>query len=155
MIRKGVIELTNDSGKLQTALISGLSGEVNTDVEVYQPYGLTSNNPKVSSDGKGSECIIVQAQGVTVCLVGDDRRYRPSSTVEGTVTVYTSDSQQRITLVPGGAVTISNGSSGITLNKDGSIVFTASSIKHNGKEIGSTHIHSGVQGGASNTGGVV
>jgi len=165
-IRKGVIETTLDTGKMQTVSVSGLAGESHDGVEVYQQFGFTSNQPQINDDGKGAECILARAQGVTVVVAMDDRRHRPIDTPQGGVTVYSSNPAQRITIDPETGIKLKTGAFFIELLNDGTVNINAATVNitadvsftgnltSNGKNISDTHTHKNVQAGSGNSGGV-
>lgn len=152
---------------MQTAQISGLAGEVHQDVEAYQNYGFSSVNHKASDNGNQSEALIENINGTPVCIVADDRRYRPVNQTEGSVMMYTSDQTQRVTLIPGQSVTISTGSllialdsGGNVINILGNVVITgdltiSGNVTNAGKDIGKDHAHFSVQPGSGTSGAVV
>ena len=113
-LRKGVINLTDNSTKLQTVQVEGLAEEVADNVERYQPFGLSTVLVDCPADGKGSECVIADLGSASMrsVIVADDRRFRPVGGFQGDVVLYGthdtptaathSDSTQRIVLTDDG-----------------------------------------------------
>ncbi|MGL4587032.1 MAG: phage baseplate assembly protein V [Acinetobacter ursingii] len=111
------------------------------------PNAGTDQNPKtVYADGtvveynKQSHTLLVdasQSSGHVVIKCSSATVDCPDSTFTGNVTV-------------GGSLNVAGAS-----KMSGSVEFTGGSVKHAGKEIGSSHKHSGVQTGGGNTQGVV
>lgn len=165
-IRKGVIETTLDTGKMQTVSVSGLAGESHDGVEVYQQFGFTSSQPDIETDGKGAECIIVNASGVSVVIAIDDRRHRPTDMPKGSSGLYSSNPNQRVTLDPETGIKLRNGAFYFELLNDGTLNINAATVNitsdvsftgnltSNGKNISDTHTHKNVQAGSGNSGGV-
>lgn len=69
----------------------------------------------------------------------------PNSTFTGAVTVQGPFAYQN-------GITGTNGSGGTGANIQGPVAITGGTVKHDGKNIGSTHSHSGVQTGGGTTG---
>lgn len=91
LIRTGVVRYVKDTGKLQTAQVTGKSGDVADDVEMFQSYGFTSNPKPADGNGQGSEVVLLANNGYSSRLIGlchDDRRYRPRVSAPGDVAVY-------------------------------------------------------------------
>lgn len=74
-------------------------------------------------------------------------------TAETSVTLDTPETTITGNLTVEKNLTMGGGSNTATFN--GSVEFVGSSVKHNGKNIGATHQHSGVQTGGGNTGAPV
>lgn len=167
-IRRGVINNTNNTSMLQTAQVEGLAGEILDDAERYQPFGL-STIPM--SD---AECVLASlgSDDQTVILAVDDRRYRPKQGVVGDVMLYGigdnpnaghDSATQRITLKANGDIVVKCGSAKFELLQSGIVnisattlnivgnVNTTGTLTNNGKLVGSTHTHGGVQTGSGTT----
>lgn len=85
IVSRGVVNLANDSLKMQEIQITLLADETLDSVERVQDYGFTSV-PK-----PGSECITVSVngnRGHVVAIAVDDKRYRLKSMQSGEVAVY-------------------------------------------------------------------
>lgn len=99
-IKRGVIDFVDQPDKkLQTVQVDGMRGELNTKVEMYQQYGLTSYPLPVDEDGKGAEVIYADLGSSTqrTIIASDDRRYRPVKTHAGDVILYTKHDTQKAT----------------------------------------------------------
>ncbi len=86
MVARAVVELVDDSKKMQSLQISIRADEERADVERFQQYGITSV-PKA-----GAEALVLMVGGSTdhpVVIAVDDRRYRPKGLQEGEVALYT------------------------------------------------------------------
>lgn len=68
------------------------------------------------------------------------------------VTIDPSDASNVVLQSLDGTTKISLGAGSMKIATSGAITITSSSLTHNGKNIGSTHEHSGVQSGGSDTG---
>ncbi len=85
MVARGVVNLINDAGGLQTLQIDGLDGETRDDVERVQNFGHTSHPPK------GSTPILVAVAGSRDHLVAvavDNEDVRPKDLAEGESATY-------------------------------------------------------------------
>jgi len=113
-LRKGVINLTDNTTKLQTVQVEGLADEIADNVERYQPFGLSTVLVDCPADGKGAECVIADlgSTSMRAVIVADDRRFRPVRGFPGDVVLYGihdtptaathSESTQRIALTDDG-----------------------------------------------------
>jgi len=113
-LRKGVVNLTDNSTKLQTVQVEGLADEIADNVERYQPFGLSTVLVDCPVDGKGAECVIADLGSTSMrsVIVADDRRFRPVGGFQGDVVLYGthdtptaathSESTQRIALTDDG-----------------------------------------------------
>lgn len=102
MIGRAVLQLVDDSTKLQSVQIALLADELRSDVERFQNYGFTSH-PK-----PGAEAVAVCVAGSrdhAIVVVVDDRRYRLKSLAEGEVAIYT-DEGDHIVIKRGGTVEV-------------------------------------------------
>jgi len=93
-ISRGVVNLVNDSRKMQEMQITALSGEPLDEVERFQNYGLTSY-PKA-----GAEAIVLSVNGHrshAVAVAVDDKRYRLTGGQAGEVFLH-DDQGQKIAL---------------------------------------------------------
>ena len=113
-LRKGVINLTDNTTKLQTVQVEGLADEIADNVERYQPFGLSTVLVDCPVDGKGAECVLADlgSTSMRAVIVADDRRFRPVRGFQGDVVLYGthdtptaathSESTQRIALTDDG-----------------------------------------------------
>ncbi len=90
LLRKGVINRTDDSKKLQTVQAEGLADELADNVERFQPFGLSTVLMDCPEDGKGAECVIADlgSASMRAVIIADDRRYRPVNANPGDVLLY-------------------------------------------------------------------
>lgn len=91
---RGVLNLTGDKSRMQSAQISLLDGELVDGVERAQQYGLTSHPQP------GAEVFVAFVggdRGHAIVLAVDDRRYRIQGLEAGEVCIY-SDEGDTITL---------------------------------------------------------
>ncbi|WP_408596565.1 phage baseplate assembly protein V [Pseudomonas sp. PLMAX] len=154
MFSRGVLRDVNDSGPRQQVQVELLKDELRDGLEHMQNYGFTSHplggDVAVAFLGGNRE------QGIV--LVVDDRRYR-IPLLAGEVAIY-DDLGNKIELlremVKVTAVQhLEAQAPTIKLNGDLEVignVKTTGTITNNGKNIGSTHQHSGVTAGSGNSG---
>jgi phage baseplate assembly protein V len=86
MVKRAVVEIVNDSSKLQTVQVTLLADEADDAVEHFQPYGLSARPPA------GSEAIVLAVGGNTdhpVAVVVSDRRSRFKVGANGETAIYT------------------------------------------------------------------
>lgn len=151
---RGVIRAVKDTGARQQAQIEMLKDEVIDDVEHMQNYGFTSHPT-------GGDCAVAfnggnREQGIV--LVIDDRRYR-IPLLAGEVAMYDDLGNKiellrdmvKITAVQHVEVMAPTIKVIGDLEVIGNIKSTGT-VTNNGKDIGSTHQHSGVLFGPANTG---
>lgn len=166
MVARGVLRGVNDGAKRQLLQVELLKGEVRDNVERMQNYGFTSHPT-------GGDVAVVfvggnREQGIAVAV--DDRRYRLSLNA-GEVAIYDDlgnkvellrdmvkvTAVQHLEAVAPTTKIISDviieGSLSVTGTSTlNGAVETTGTITNNGKNIGSTHTHNGVQPGGGNTG---
>ena len=159
VVNRAVVRLVNDDLKMQAMQIEVLRGEVRQAVERFQNYGFTS------VPMKGAEAVVLfpgglREQGLIIAV--DDRRYRLKGLEAGEVAIYTDE---------GDYVHLKRNNQ-MVLHSESKIIFDTPLAEVSGDlhVIGTmtadtdaviaditftTHIHSGVQGGAGNTGAPV
>lgn len=159
-IARATIKSVNDKTKLREMDVEALQGEKLPGVEHFESYGLSA--VPVASDGSGKAEAIVAFVGGSrshpVVVAWGDRRSRPKGRQPGDVTLYHSggdeihmtESGMNIKSA-GNPITMSLGGVTFKMSSDG-LEITGGTIKHNGKDIGDTHVHTGVQPGPANTG---
>lgn len=84
-IARAVVQLVDDSTKLQILQLGVLAGEDVDDAERFQEYGFSSNPLP------GAEAVVVFPNGDrahALVVAVDDRRYRPAAGAPGEVVVY-------------------------------------------------------------------
>jgi phage baseplate assembly protein V len=103
MVARGIIELVDDSKKLQTAQVTIQDDVVRDDVERFQQYGFSSV-PKADA-----EAIVLMVGGNAdhpVVINVDDRRYRPRNLAEGESCMYTLGNGVRVLCKANGTIEI-------------------------------------------------
>lgn len=145
IISRCTVALANAAGKLQSLQIRLLADEVKDDVEHLEPYGFTS------CPHGGAEGVAVfpggdRSHGVVVVIA--DRRFRLQNLKNGEVALYT-DEGDKLHFQRGRKLLIETGS--LEIKAANSVSIDAPSLTHNGKNIGNTHTHGGVESGPSNT----
>lgn len=154
MIRRVSLSSVDDSGAQQKMTLKGLKGESLKDVVRVQPFGFSSNPPE------GAEGILLSLGGRSdrgMVLGVEHPDHRPKSKKAGASIQYDAHGNSVLCDEDGitveGPTTIKLKVGGTTfVISDGSVDIQGGTLKHNGKNIGSTHTHTGVQSGASNTG---
>lgn len=159
---RGVLKGVNDAGGRQTLQAELLKGELRDGIEYMQHYGFTSH-PHAGADIAVAFVSGNREQGIAVAV--GDRRYRLTALETGEVALY-DDLGNRVMLLREmvkvvavqhleaeapttklvSAVTIEGS---LTVNGN---VATTGTITNNGKNIGSTHTHTGVTPGSGSTG---
>lgn len=150
MFGRGVLRGVKDDGARQQVQVELLKGEVRDDVEHMQNYGFTSH-------ATGGDCAVAflggnREQGIV--LVVDDRRYR-LALQPGEVAIY-DDLGNKIELlrdmVKVTAITKLQIDAPMGEFNINDLAINGATLKHNGKEIGSTHKHTGVTAGSGSSG---
>ncbi len=111
MIARSVVQIVDDSMKMQTLQLGVLEDETREGIERAQNYGFTS------VPLEGAEAIVAFVGGRRdhgIAIVVDDRRYRLKSLQNGEVAMYT-DEGDSIVIKRGGTVEI-NGSTAVKFN---------------------------------------
>ncbi len=162
MFARGVLRAVTDSTSRQTLQIELLKGELRDGVERMQDYGFTSH----PTGGDVAVAFLGGNREQGIILSVDDRRYK-IELQPGEVAMY-DDLGNKVELLRDmvkvtavqhleaeapttkliSAVTIQGS---LTVNGN---VATTGTFTNNGKNIGSTHTHTGVQPGGGNTGQV-
>ena len=150
MFGRGVLRGVTDTGPRQQVQVELLKDELRDGLEHMQNYGFTSHplggDVAVAFLGGNRE------QGIV--LVVDDRRYR-LALLPGEVAIYDDQGNKiellrdmvKITAVQKIQIDAPAGEFNID-----DFDINGGSLKHNGKNIGSTHQHSGVTSGSGNSG---
>lgn len=172
VIARGFVRMVNDALKMQNLQVSLLADETWDNVERLQEYGFTSH------PHPNAECIVVFPGGKRdhgIVIAVEDRRYRLKGLAQGEVALYTDEGDyvwlkrgRNIEVLAGTKVKVTaplteivgNATISGTLAVSGAITALAGlavtgGLTNNSKNVGSTHVHSGVQTGASNTGAPV
>jgi phage baseplate assembly protein V len=99
-IARAVVELVDDTKKMQLLQLTVLAGEVRDDCEHFQGFGFYSV-PHV-----GAEAVVLFPngdRGRPLVVATDDRRYRPTGGVAGEVGLY-NGTGARVRLMPSGDI---------------------------------------------------
>ncbi|KAF0863226.1 phage baseplate assembly protein V [Pseudomonas protegens] len=160
LLARGTVVLANSANKLQSLQMRLTAGEVNDDMEHFEPYGFTSN-PLAGAEGIAT--FLGGDRSHAVVLVVADRRYRLKALAAGEVAIYT-DEGDKIHFKRGRVIDIDTAtlniraSSGVnidspTLSMSGKIVSQGDQVAAGISQI--NHVHSGVQPGPGQTGAPV
>lgn len=160
LLARGTVVLANSANKLQSLQMRLTAGEVNDDMEHFEPYGFTSN-PLAGAEGIAT--FLGGDRSHAVVLVVADRRYRLQALAAGEVAIYT-DEGDKIHFKRGRVIDIDTAtlniraSSGVnidtpTLTQSGKIVSQGDQVAAGISQI--NHVHSGVQPGPGQTGAPV
>lgn len=171
MVRRVVLKNIKDDGEAQTASVEVADGIWRDNVEISQVYGLSSHAPE---DGALAIVLAIGGdEGDMVALPVGNPSKRLGGLGKGEVGIY-NEHGDKIVVDAGGniratsATTVSAevGGSKFTLSANsfevtvGGVTMKLSSaglevtggqVKHNGKNIGDTHVHGGVVPGGANT----
>lgn len=123
-IARAVVQLVDDSTKLQLLQLGVLAGETVDNAEHHQPYGFSS------VPLAGAEAIVVFPNGDRshpLVLAASDRRYRPTGGTPGQVTMYHHEGAT-VTMVAGGEVLVSNGGTAEALATNAMLVALKAAI---------------------------
>ncbi|MGN6777565.1 phage baseplate assembly protein V [Rhizobium sp.] len=155
MIRRATIKNLKDDGQTQTVSVEVADGVWRDDVEVLQPYGSASHPP---ADGALALVLAVGGdEGDLVVLPIANPSKRLGKLGEGDTGLHNQHGD-RIVLTDGGDIEVAAGGSlnvkigGVTLrvSADG-VDIEGGRVTHNGKNIGDTHTHGGVDHGNDST----
>ncbi|NBF04703.1 phage baseplate assembly protein V [Pseudomonas sp. Fl5BN2] len=172
LLARGTVVLANSANKLQSLQMRLTAGEVNDDMEHFEPYGFTSN-PLAGAEGIAT--FLGGDRSHAVVLVVADRRYRLQALAAGEVAIYTDEGDKihfkrgriididtaTLNIRASSSVNIDTAalnvraSSGVsidtpTLTQSGKIVSQGDQIAAGISQI--NHVHSGVQPGPGQTG---
>ena len=129
-------------GPVQQVRTESFDNEAKDQAERWQDYGFAAH----PLDGQG---LILHAGGHTIVLRMDRIAERPQLQ-EYEVAVWHKEGH-RITLKAGGLIELQGTT--LNINMSGAVAIQSASLSHNGKNVGSTHRHTGVSPGLLNTGG--
>lgn len=164
-IARGTLEKVSDTPRMQEVDVKLAHGEPANGVELFMPFGLTYvAQPPTTEGGKKrkAEVVLVFPTGARshpIALMVGDRRYRLKGLQNGEVALHDDQGQKvhitragiEVSVPEGKTVKHTAGGVSMTLSKDGLDVVNGY-IKHNGRRIDATHVHTGVQPGSGNTG---
>ncbi|MBD8554924.1 phage baseplate assembly protein [Rhizobium sp. CFBP 8762] len=156
MVRRVVLKNIKDNGQTQTASVEVADGIWREDVEIMQPFGVASHPPE---DGAVTLAFAIGGdEGDMVVLPPSNPSARMGGLKAGEIGLCNNagdklviDAGGNITAVSGTSLTLRVGGVTLTVSAAG-IDITGGKITHNGKDIGDTHVHSGILPGGSNTG---
>ncbi|OYZ03506.1 MAG: hypothetical protein B7Y42_00575 [Polaromonas sp. 28-63-22] len=172
MVSRAVVSLVNDAFKMQALQVTLQADQTPDDAEHFQHYGYTS----VPLPGaEGIALAVGGSSGHIVVINVDDRRYRIKGLAAGEVCLY-DDQGQRVHLTRAGIV-VKGAGKPVTITDtplvkiEANLQVTGSITGQNGMAVTGaiaatgdvtaagtslrTHVHSGVQPGAGNTGAPV
>ena len=158
---------TESSQEIQTAQATIFDGELEDDIEHFEPYGFTSRAHE------GAEVLLAHLDGDRshpLAVVITDRRYRVKNLKRGEACIF-DDKGRKVYLKESG-IEVEGVSSPVKVHTSGTVtvdapksVFTgnveiAGTLKVTGEITGkgitySTHVHTNVEHGPDNTGGPI
>jgi len=160
LLARGTVVLANSASKLQSLQMRLTAGELNDDIEHFEPYGFTS---RPLAGAEGVVTFLGGDRSHAIALVVADRRYRLQSLASGEVAIYT-DEGDKIHFKRGRIIDIETSTLNIrastavnfdtpVLNQTGKIVSTGDQIAGAVSQL--NHMHVGVQPGSGQTGAPV
>lgn len=152
MISRGRVRSARIRGGRTLAEVEMADGETRSRVEILLPMGLSA------IPDAGADLLVVQIGGPDhlVALQADDASLRASGLGPGDIAIRDKRGQEvRINaegITVSGAVKLTIVSAGdIDITAAGAVAIASASLTHNGKNIGDTHVHSGIERGGANT----
>ncbi|WP_299453394.1 phage baseplate assembly protein V [uncultured Pigmentiphaga sp.] len=161
MIRRARLVSLDDGGGQQMMSLAGLKGDRPGRVPRVQPYGFTSNPPA------GSVGVILSLGGRSdrAMVIGVEHEdYRPRNLPAGATAIYDQhgnmvslvEQQLRVVhaqevVIEAPQIVLQAGGSQMTISASGADI-NAPSLRHNGRNVGATHVHTNVQPGTGTTG---
>lgn len=157
LLARGTVVLANSATKLQSLQMRLTAGEVNDDMEHFEPYGFTSH-PLAGAEGIAA--FLGGDRSHAIVLVVADRRYRLKALAPGEVAIYT-DEGDKIHFRRGRIIDIETATLNIrastavnidtpSLNQTGKIVSEGDQVAGGISQI--KHVHTGIQPGNGQTG---
>ncbi|WP_433767291.1 phage baseplate assembly protein V [Pseudomonas putida] len=156
LLARGTVVLASSASKLQSLQMRLTAGEVNDDMEHFEPYGFTSH-PLAGAEGVVT--FLGGDRSHAIALVVADRRYRLQSLAAGEVAIYT-DEGDRIHFKRGRIIDIETATLNIrastAVNFDTPLINQTGKLVSKGDQIAGgisqmKHVHGGVQGGSGQT----
>lgn len=156
MIRRVTLKNVRDDGETQRASVEVADGIWRDDVEIHQPYGQAGVVP---ADGALAIALAVGGdEGDMIVLPVGNPSKRMGGLPAGAAGAY-NEHGDHVLLMPDGTISIQAGGSvavsvgGVTFTiSAGGVDITGGEVTHDGKNIGSTHVHTGVTPGAGISG---
>lgn len=157
LLARGTVVLAHSANKLQSLQMRLTAGEVNDDMEHFEPYGFTSH-PLAGAEGIAT--FLGGDRSHAVVLVVADRRYRLQALAPGEVALYT-DEGDRIHFKRGRIIEIETATLNIrastAVNIDTPTLTQTGRILSDGDQVAAgisqlQHRHLGVQPGNGQTG---
>lgn len=161
MFARGVLRAVSDSGGRQQLQVELLKDELRDGLERMQNYGMTSH----PLGGDVAVAFLGGNREKGIVLVVDDRRYRLTTLKPGEVALYDDLGNKvellremvRVTAVQHIEATAPTMKIIANVSIEGSLavtgdVATTGTLQNNGKDVGSTHTHGGVQEGTKSSG---
>lgn len=156
LLARGTVVLAHSATKLQSLQMRLTAGEVNDDMEHFEPYGFTSH-PLAGAEGIAT--FLGGDRSHAVVLVVADRRYRLKALAPGEVAIYT-DEGDKVHFKRGRIIDIETSTLNIrastainldtpTLTQTGQIVSQGDQVAGGISQI--KHVHPGVQPGNGQT----
>lgn len=155
MVRRVTVKSVKDDGQMQTATVEVAEGITREDVEILQPYGMSS---MADTDGALALALAVGGdEGDMVLLPIGNPAQRMGGLGIGDVGLYNAGGD-KVILRAGGGIEISAAASitlkvgGVTVTISGAgLAIEGGTVTHNGVDIGDTHKHRGVLPGSGIT----
>lgn len=155
IIRRGTLKNIKDDGQTQTASVEVAEDVWRDDVEIHQIYGLSTHAPE---DGALAIVIAIGGdEGDLVVLPIANPSKRLGNLSEGDVASYNRHGDKfvigddgTIEAKAGASFSVKVGGVTFAVSPEG-VDITGGHVKHNGKNIGDTHIHGGVVEGGDDT----
>ena len=148
---------TNDAGDQQMVTLLGPRGEALKNVHRLQPFGFHSSPPV------GSHGMVAQFGGadggrlLNFALGLEDKSSRPTNRDVGSTALYDANGnmvslvQSEVRIVGSSKVVIVSSGTTLTVSSSG-VTISGGEVTHDGKNIGSTHRHTGVMSGGATSG---
>ena len=156
IVRRVVLKNINDDGETQTASVEVAPGIWRDKVEIMQPYGLATSAPE---DGALALAVAIggNEDDIVILPVGNPSA-RMGGLKPGEAALYNQHgdgilvgSDGTISIKAGAATVIEVEGVTVTISASG-VDIKGGTVTHDGKNIGSTHVHIGVSPGNSTTG---
>ena len=157
LLARGTVVLANSASKLQSLQMRLTAGEVNDDLEHFEPYGFTSHQ---LAGAEGVVTFIGGDRSHAIALVIADRRYRLQALAAGEVAIYT-DEGDKIHLKRGRIIDIEtetlNIKASVAVNFETPSITQTGQIVSQGDQVAGgisqiNHVHTSTQPGSGQSG---